>query len=76
MRLKQNAVPGQDSHIHFTPETPGTYAILCTQVCGLGHYRMQAALRVLPAADFDRWLSQHERKGQPSASAPNAEGAR
>jgi cytochrome c oxidase subunit 2 len=56
MRLKQNAVPGETSHIHFTPETPGTYAVLCTQVCGLGHYRMQAVLRVLPPADFDRWL--------------------
>src|SRR6202046_2008726 len=40
LRLKQNAVPGQTIHIHFTPTTPGTYAILCTQLCGLGHYRM------------------------------------
>ena len=67
MRLKQNAVPGQDTHIHFTPETPGTYAILCTQVCGLGHYRMQAVLRVLPQADFDHWLKQHE-PASPAAS--------
>ena len=60
MRLKQNAVPGQDTHIHFTPEIPGTYAILCTQVCGLGHYRMHAVLRVLPEPDFQRWLGQRE----------------
>lgn len=60
MRLKQNAVPGQDTHIHFTPVQPGTYAILCTQVCGLGHYRMHAVLRVLPQVEFDRWLFQHE----------------
>ena len=60
MRLKQNAVPGQDTHIHFTPELPGTYAILCTQVCGLGHYRMHAVLRVLPEPEFDRWLQQRE----------------
>lgn len=60
MRLKQNAVPGQDTHIHFTPEIPGTYAILCTQVCGLGHFRMRAVLRVLAPADFDRWLTLHE----------------
>lgn len=61
LRLKQNAVPGQTQHIHFTPERPGDYAILCTQVCGLGHYRMQAMLRVLPAAEFDRWLAQQQR---------------
>ena len=60
LRLKQNAVPGQTAHVHFTAESPGTYAILCTQVCGLGHYRMQATVRVLPAPDFDRWLAARE----------------
>ncbi len=59
MRLKQNAVPGQTIHIHFTPTTPGDYAILCTQLCGLGHYRMAATLRVLPEHDFQNWLTQH-----------------
>jgi cytochrome c oxidase subunit 2 len=56
MRLKQNAVPGQTIHLHFTPTVPGTYAILCTQLCGSGHYRMQANLRVLPPAAFAAWL--------------------
>ena len=60
MRLKQNAVPGTESHVHFTPEIPGTYAILCTQVCGQGHFRMHAVLRVLPEAEFQRWLAQRE----------------
>lgn len=60
MRLKQNAVPGQTQHIHFTPQTPGTYAIMCTQVCGLGHYRMQATLRVIPQAEFNHWLQTRE----------------
>ena len=60
MRVKQNAVPGQDTHIHFTPEIPGTYAILCTQVCGLGHYRMHAVLRVLPQPAFETWLATRE----------------
>ena len=60
MRLKQNSTPGQTLHLHFTPTTPGTYAILCTQVCGLGHFRMQARLRVLPAAEFRNWLTQRQ----------------
>ncbi len=63
MRVKQNAVPGQTIHLHFTPSLPGTYAILCTQVCGLGHYRMNANLRVLPSAEFDRWLHLQEQRG-------------
>ena len=57
MRLKQNAVPGQTVHIHFTPATPGAYAILCTQLCGSGHYRMQSTLRVLPQPEFAAWLA-------------------
>jgi cytochrome c oxidase subunit 2 len=60
MRLKQNAVPGETVHIHFTPQVPGEYAILCTQVCGLGHYRMQATMRVLVPTEFDAWLKKRE----------------
>jgi cytochrome c oxidase subunit 2 len=60
LRLKQNAVPGQTIHIHFTPTTPGTYAILCTQLCGLGHYRMNAILRIVPANEFATWLASHQ----------------
>lgn len=65
LRLKQNAVPGQPIHIHFTPTTPGTYAILCTQVCGLGHYRMNATLRILPPSQFAAWLAAKQKVVQP-----------
>ena len=64
MRLKQNAVPGMTIHVHFTPKIPGTYAILCTQVCGLGHYRMNANLRVLPPEEFTAWLAAKEKAVQ------------
>jgi cytochrome c oxidase subunit 2 len=60
MRLKQNAVPGQTTHIHFTPTVPGTYAIMCTQLCGLGHYRMTATMLILPPDKFAIWLQHHE----------------
>lgn len=62
MRLKQNAVPGMVLHVHFTPELPGEYPILCSQVCGLGHARMQAKLRVLPPGDYALWLAAREAK--------------
>jgi len=65
MRLKQNAVPGQTIHLHFTPTTPGTYAILCTQLCGLGHYRMNASLRILPPNEFAEWLAAKQKTVQP-----------
>jgi cytochrome c oxidase subunit 2 len=65
LRLKQNAVPGQTLHIHFIPTTPGTYAILCTQLCGLGHYRMNATLRILPPDQFALWLASKQKAANP-----------
>jgi cytochrome c oxidase subunit 2 len=62
LRLKQNAVPGQTIHIHFTPTTPGTYAILCTQLCGLGHYRMNATLRVVTPEQFAAWQAANKKE--------------
>ena len=59
MRLKQNAVPGQTLHVHFTPMAPGTYAVLCTQLCGSGHARMQARLRVVSTDEYQQWLATH-----------------
>jgi cytochrome c oxidase subunit II len=61
MRLKQDAIPGMPGQLHFTPDAPGDYAILCSQVCGLGHYRMQARLRVVTPDQFNAWLASHER---------------
>jgi cytochrome c oxidase subunit II len=65
LRLKQNAVPGQTIHIHFTPTTPGTYAILCTQLCGLGHYRMNATLRIVAPDQFALWLASKQKAATP-----------
>lgn len=60
MRLKQDAIPGMVGHLEFTPEIPGDYDILCSQVCGLGHYRMQARMRVLSPEQFQSWLTAQE----------------
>jgi cytochrome c oxidase subunit 2 len=62
MRLKQNAVPGMPMHIHFTPSIPGDYSILCSQVCGLGHARMQTHLRVVSNDAYLTWLASHAPK--------------
>jgi cytochrome c oxidase subunit 2 len=48
LRLQQDAVPGMMIPIHFTATKIGTYAIVCTQLCGLGHNKMNSALEVVP----------------------------
>ncbi len=60
MRVMQNATPGMVSQIHLTPNRVGDYAIVCSQLCGIGHYRMHAVLRVVSARDFVAWMAQRE----------------
>jgi cytochrome c oxidase subunit II len=56
LRVQQDFVPGLDLSIHFTATKVGRYEIVCTQLCGLGHYNMKAYLSVLSQEDFDNWL--------------------
>ena len=57
MRLKQDAVPGMDIRTSVTPTTTGTYELVCSQLCGLGHYRMKAVVRVVTEEEFKQWLN-------------------
>jgi cytochrome c oxidase subunit 2 len=56
LRVQQDFVPGLDVTLHFTATQVGRYEIVCTQLCGLGHYNMKAYLSVLSQADFDDWM--------------------
>ncbi len=58
LRLQQDIVPGMVIPIHFTATKVGTYEIVCTQLCGLGHYKMRAFMKVMTEPDFEKWLKQ------------------
>jgi cytochrome c oxidase subunit 2 len=58
LRIQQDFVPGLDLSVHFTATKIGKYEIVCTQLCGLGHYNMKAYLNVMSQADYDNWLKQ------------------
>ncbi len=58
LRFKQDAVPGLLIHMHFTPTQVGDYEIACAELCGLGHYKMRALLKVVPADEFAKWEAQ------------------
>jgi cytochrome c oxidase subunit 2 len=58
MRFKQDAVPGLRIQMHFTPTKLGTYEIACTELCGLGHYKMRGTLRVVTEEEYNTWLSE------------------
>lgn len=62
MRIQQDFVPGLVIPLHFTATRLAKTEIVCTQLCGLGHYNMRAYLEVLSADDFKKWLD--EQSGQ------------
>jgi cytochrome c oxidase subunit 2 len=57
MRVKQDAIPGMDTPVWFTPTRAGEYEVTCSQLCGLGHYRMRAFVTVQNADAFRQWLA-------------------
>lgn len=56
LRIQQDFVPGMVIPLHFTATTTGRYELVCTQLCGLGHYNMRAYLEVKTQAEFEQWL--------------------
>jgi len=58
LRVHQDFVPGLDLSVHFTATKIGKYEIVCTQLCGLGHYNMKAYLEVKSQEDYDAWIKQ------------------
>ncbi len=57
MRVKQDAVPGLEMPVWFIPNRIGDYEIACSQLCGLGHFRMRGFVNIKNAADYQRFLA-------------------
>ncbi len=62
LRIQQDFVPGLVIPLHFTATRLTKSEIVCTQLCGLGHYNMRAYLEVMSDDDFKKWLN--EQSGQ------------
>jgi cytochrome c oxidase subunit 2 len=56
MRVKQDAIPGLYAPVWFTPTLAGQFDIACSQLCGIGHYRMYGQMTVESDADFAKFL--------------------
>jgi cytochrome c oxidase subunit II len=55
---KMDAVPGIETTINVTPTRTGEFAVVCTELCGLGHATMRARARVVTQAEFDEWIEE------------------
>jgi cytochrome c oxidase subunit 2 len=58
MRVKQDSVPGLDIPVWFIPNKLGETEIACSQLCGLGHYRMRGFVSVKTAEAYQAWLAE------------------
>jgi cytochrome c oxidase subunit II len=58
MRIKADMVPGLVNTLRVTPTVPGTYRIICTEFCGLGHGAMHSTVVVDTQQDFSKWFAQ------------------
>jgi cytochrome c oxidase subunit 2 len=58
MRVKQDAIPGQEIPVWFVPTTTGNFEINCSQLCGLGHYRMRGFVTIQTEAEFQAWFQE------------------
>ena len=62
-RMKQDAVPGTETHVVITPTKVGTYEVICTELCGLGHAVMRSQAVVLGSADYEKWMNEQKSGG-------------
>jgi len=66
-RVKQDAVPGMTIDIWFFPTREGSFEIPCTELCGLGHYRMEGLLRVVSESEYQQFVAPAVADGQGGA---------
>jgi cytochrome c oxidase subunit 2 len=69
MRVKQDAIPGLQIPVWFIPTVTTAemrqkigkadfdYEIACSQLCGLGHFRMRGFMTIQSAADYQKWMA-------------------
>ena len=63
---KQDAVPGEHTTLVVTPSRTGTFPVICTELCGLGHSLMRSHVTIVSAAEYDAWV----KGGGQEASGP------
>ncbi len=56
MRVKQDITPGLPVTSWFRPIATGSWELGCSQLCGLGHYRMRAVFEVRSQADWQAFV--------------------
>jgi len=74
MRVKQDAIPGMSIPVWFIPtvttaemrqrlgKSDFDYEITCSQLCGLGHFRMRGFVTIQSEAEYRAWMADQEKQ--------------
>ncbi|SEL72351.1 cytochrome c oxidase subunit II [Haloferax larsenii] len=55
LRVKTDAIPGQETETWFVANETGTYTAQCYELCGAGHSYMSAEVIVMPPDEYEEW---------------------
>lgn len=67
-RLKQDAIPGESTELRFVATKPGTYPVVCAELCGAYHGAMRTQVIVQTEAEYADWVT--SRVAQTPAAQP------
>ena len=68
-RVKQDAVPGAEKDLWFTPDETGIFDLFCAEYCGTGHSTMITKAIVVGQSDFNAWLAGEKEIGDVPVAA-------
>ncbi len=73
--IKRDLVPAGpggdeiDNDFVVTPNEEGTFSLICTELCGLGHSTMRATVVVESEEEFDQWIAEQQQAEAEQAPA-------
>ncbi len=67
-RLKQDIIPGQPTLLSFTPTRPGSYPIICAELCGPYHGGMRTTVVVEEPETYEAWVSKNSPNPPPAVT--------
>ena len=74
-RIKRDLVPEGpggdevDDQFVVTPNEEGTYSLVCTELCGIGHATMRAPVVVESQEEFDQWVADQQAETETAGGA-------
>lgn len=70
MRIQQDAIPGKEIPMWFTPLKELETYVVCGQLCGEGHGNMVGSMEVVSAADYQAWFDSQTEAALKANTAP------